>query len=91
MKSTMTLTDEVTISSVEDLRGVSDALADLITKAENFAIDGKVDQLSVALKAESDEYRCRGKGMHTHTRECEQEKKPARTYAQLVVKVSTDG
>lgn len=73
MKCTMTLTDEITVEYAEDLRGVSDALADLITKAENFAIDGKVEHLRVELKTEPDPD-------HHELR--------TRTYAQLVVKVS---
>lgn len=79
MKSTITLTDEVNVETVEDLQGVNDTLADLITKAGNFAIDGKVDHLRVELKTEPESYRC------------EQEKHPGRTYAQLVVKVSSNG
>lgn len=75
MKSTMTLTDDVTVGTVEDLRGVSDALADLITKAENFAIDGEVEQVSVSLKVNAS----------GRTGE------PDRVYAQLVVKVSSNG
>lgn len=92
MKSQITLTDEVNITTVEDLDEVAGRLNGLITKAANFAIDGEVELLRVELKTEPDEYRCGCRDepfRNKHTDRCEQQKTPGRTYAQLVLKVST--
>lgn len=90
MNSTITITDKVTVSTVEDLASVTAALGVLAAKVENFAADGRVEYLSVEIKNDAERYRCGLQGIHRHNDRCEAEAKPARTYAQLVVKVTTD-
>lgn len=54
MKSTLTLTDEVVIDSVQDLEEVKEALNSLFVRAEGFDPAGQVIHLSVDLRNNKD-------------------------------------